>query len=228
MIHDPDPENFWRSSNWVKARNCCLLWRHSERGERWKNGFLYRKDNYRTLPPRRNLVGMKFGRLTVMRFLYGNARGRNYWLCKCQCGQEKKVQQNNLGRSANSCGCSRQGENSRRFINLVGQSSGKLRVIKLQGFKSHRTYWVCECDCGKYVTVDGCHLKNGHTKSCGSVLHRSGSAAAIYKDGLWKERASYKQFCKWNNLIPTQERFSIWLEKQEAVKQIRTLVQNLC
>jgi hypothetical protein len=30
--------------------------------------------------------------------------------------------------------------------------------------------WLCKCDCGSYVTVDGGNLKAGRTKSCGCLL----------------------------------------------------------
>lgn len=58
--------------------------------------------------PRLDLTGQEFGRLTVM----GESderNGRRYWLCKCGCGKEVEVRQDNLttGRTE-GCGC-RQG-----------------------------------------------------------------------------------------------------------------------
>lgn len=52
------------------------------------------------------IQGKKFGRWTVIRREENNARNRTVWLCKCDCGTERKVLGSVLknGRSR-SCGC---------------------------------------------------------------------------------------------------------------------------
>jgi hypothetical protein len=51
--------------------------------------------------------------------------------------------------------------------NLIGQNFGKLTVISRAGSSAHqKRTWLCLCDCGKQIVVDGGHLKSGHTKSC--------------------------------------------------------------
>ena len=35
--------------------------------------------------------------------------------------------------------------------------------------RSGNSYWHCRCDCGALKTVQGGHLKTGHTKSCGCL-----------------------------------------------------------
>ena len=54
----------------------------------------------------KDITGMKFGRLTVLRLSHKDKRQECYWLCKCECGNEKTVSGNKL-RSGNtkSCGC---------------------------------------------------------------------------------------------------------------------------
>lgn len=61
-----------------------------------------------------DLKGKRFGRLTVIKYLYKKERiikgKRNgyfyYYLCKCDCGKEKIVNDKNLLRGATkSCGC---------------------------------------------------------------------------------------------------------------------------
>lgn len=57
------------------------------------------------IPKKLNLIGQKFGRLTVVEQVeYKNKKV--YWLCKCKCGNFCKVPTGNL-RSGNttSCGC---------------------------------------------------------------------------------------------------------------------------
>lgn len=53
-------------------------------------------------------------------------------------------------------------------IDLKGKSFNRLTVIEYVGQSGRRrTMWLCKCDCGKEVIVDGAKLKSGHTKSCG-------------------------------------------------------------
>jgi hypothetical protein len=55
---------------------------------------------------RLDLTGHTYGRWTVLSFSHKNARGEIYWLCRCECGEERAVKANGLrsGKSA-SCGC---------------------------------------------------------------------------------------------------------------------------
>ena len=55
-----------------------------------------------------DLVGDKYGRLEVLKFVYSK-NYRNYWLCKCDCGNEKIVSGHNLRCGVTkSCGCLQQ------------------------------------------------------------------------------------------------------------------------
>lgn len=46
---------------------------------------------------------------------------------------------------------------------------GKLTVLKLQTTKKHKTYWLCQCDCGNTKVIRKDHLLSGATKSCGCL-----------------------------------------------------------
>lgn len=59
---------------------------------------------------RKNLVGMRFGKLKVVEQVedYTLKTGANYakWLCKCDCGNKKKIMGHSLKRGdTKSCGC---------------------------------------------------------------------------------------------------------------------------
>lgn len=58
------------------------------------------------LGPRVNLIGKKFGRLTVIELGDKLKNSKYRWLCQCECGVEKLILQANLkqGRTK-SCGC---------------------------------------------------------------------------------------------------------------------------
>lgn len=62
-------------------------------------------------PSRKDYIGKRFGRLTVMDYA-GNARAlgkrgtANYWRCRCDCGSESVVSQTELqSGGTQSCGC---------------------------------------------------------------------------------------------------------------------------
>lgn len=54
-----------------------------------------------------------------------------------------------------------------KALELVGLKFSRLTVISQEPSKNGRTRWLCVCDCGKNVVVDGKSLTSGNTKSCG-------------------------------------------------------------
>lgn len=137
-----------------------------------------------------DLTGHTYGRLTVLR--KDNERITNsgsYWICQCECGKIKSVRSSSLRRGEiQSCGCQRI-ENSRLTKeriskeNMIGKKFGKLTVLERSPKKSKngQLYWICECDCGNIIEVQGHSLrrKDGNqTVSCG-CHHRSIGATNI-------------------------------------------------
>ena len=58
---------------------------------------------------------------------------------------------------------------SKPRTNLTGQRFGKLSVVDKIVPPKGRTLFVCVCDCGKQVTLNGSDLQSGNTKSCGCL-----------------------------------------------------------
>jgi 5-methylcytosine-specific restriction endonuclease McrA len=58
---------------------------------------------------------------------------------------------------------------SPRVKDIKGKRFGRLLVLRYLYLKRGKAYWLCLCDCGNKVIVDGGHLKSGHTKSCGCL-----------------------------------------------------------
>lgn len=53
-----------------------------------------------------NLVGQKFGLLTAIKEDGKGNGGKVYWLCRCDCGNEKRVRGTDLKNgNTKSCGC---------------------------------------------------------------------------------------------------------------------------
>lgn len=59
----------------------------------------------------------------------------------------------------------------RERLQLVGKRFGRLVVVSKDPVNnpSNNSRWNCVCDCGKYTTVVGSKLINGHTSSCGCL-----------------------------------------------------------
>ena len=54
-----------------------------------------------------DLTGKRFGKLTVIKYAF-TRKGKTYWHCKCDCGNEKDISSTHLVQGdINSCGCYR-------------------------------------------------------------------------------------------------------------------------
>lgn len=53
-----------------------------------------------------NLIGKKFGNLTVLKYSHTDKKGNTYWICECDCGKIKTVRRGHLlSGGVKSCGC---------------------------------------------------------------------------------------------------------------------------
>lgn len=127
---------------------------------------------------RQDIIGKKFGRLTVISLDKERSKGRNaYYFCKCDCDNPKmiSVYRNSLQReTTKSCGCLASELTSIRKMNdLTGQKFGKLTVLRMAEHKvgDGRLYFWCKCDCEneELILVEGRRLTSGITKSCGCL-----------------------------------------------------------
>ena len=159
-----------------------------------------------------DLVGKRFGKLSVVERLENNSKGNTMWLCKCDCGNMKEALGYDLthGRTI-SCGCSRHNHEKRpdKRIDIAGKRYGNLAVIKLDEEKSRNgiLVWECACDCGSRVFVRGGNLKSGHTKSCGCRIFskttekdlsgkKFGRLTVIEKYGKIDGKIAYRCICE--------------------------------
>ena len=141
-----------------------------------------------------NLIGQRFGRLTVISEAGRDKYKNVLWHCKCDCGNEVNVVTQSLkGGTTKSCGCYKREKN---YTNLVGKKFGRLTVIADVGRSSDRSViWLCECECGNRKLVRNSYaLKAGLTRSCG-CLH-----SEIIKKQNSKHNMSRTRLYKiWNN-----------------------------
>ncbi len=59
----------------------------------------------------------------------------------------------------------------RTIKNMEGKVFGLLTVLEFAGYgASGRAKWLCRCECGQEVIVDGANLRCGNSRSCGNAI----------------------------------------------------------
>jgi hypothetical protein len=115
----------------------------------------------------KDLTGARFGKLTVIERA-PSRKGHTFWKCKCDCGNTKIVESYDLQHGKYfSCGCEKR-PNPRK-INMIGRRFGTLTVISEapNPYKRKPIAWLCKCECGKTIVVEGGLLRRGYYSSCG-------------------------------------------------------------
>jgi|WetSurMetagenome_2_1015567.scaffolds.fasta_scaffold10598_2 5-methylcytosine-specific restriction endonuclease McrA len=157
---------------------------------------------------RKDLSGMKFGRVTVLQFDHMDKRWQSVWQCMCDCGTPMIVRGASLiSGNTQSCGCYQKERASDANVeDISGKRFGRLTVLYRMGSNDYwNSQWVCRCDCGKKAVVVASKLKNGHTQSCGCLhiesitTHGMSNTKEYFRAKSNKRReASRKLDTEWN------------------------------
>lgn len=158
-----------------------------------------------------NLVGQRFGKLTVIRKATDNEKPNtkdgklgNWWICDCDCGNKGVVKKGSYltnGR-VKSCGCyNKEMSFEKNHIDLTGQKFGKLTVLHIAErpeFNHRRgVFWKCLCDCGNTSVVASNSLRTGGTVSCGCMTSK---AEMIIRNILNKNSVNFESQYKFDDL----------------------------
>lgn len=116
-----------------------------------------------------SIIGKKFNKLTVVR-VEKNKRGKNAYLCQCDCGNTIYVTSKKRlfeGRTK-SCGCLKE-DALQKYQHLIGTKINKWTVLELKRNpdKYKEVFAVCICECGTISNVNIYNLINNKTKDCG-------------------------------------------------------------
>lgn len=115
-----------------------------------------------------DLIGQKFGMLTVTAKSSQRKNGYIMWECSCDCGNHILAESRHLKRGTiRDCGCS----SVRARKDLTGQRFGRLVVLgeTEKRDRDGNVIWSCLCDCGNTAEVPGSSLTKGVKKSCGCL-----------------------------------------------------------
>lgn len=146
----------------------------------------------------KDLVGKKFGKLTVLKLNSIDSHGKEY-LCQCDCGNKKIIRGSSLtcGMSK-SCGCQIGKGNIGKKHNKVAKSRigkrfNRLLIIDVDSSNDNVNLMICKCDCGNTTKQIYADLVNGKVKSCGCYQKEEASKTGS-KVGLNNYKNNYKWY----------------------------------
>ena len=85
-----------------------------------------------------DLTGLRFGKLVAERPDGKDAQGRIFWICLCDCGQQKRVRSSHLrAGSVSSCGCDRYKKVAEKVTTHGHASGGKVSPIYTSWAQMH-------------------------------------------------------------------------------------------
>ena len=121
-----------------------------------------------------NLIGQRFGKLTVIQETTFRKNNSVVWDCRCDCGNclqlsTKELRSDGVSMCKN-CGTSRKPK-ANLIASIVGEKYGFLRVLEKtsQTNKSGKILYKCVCDCGEIVYRDSTSLRRHSSPYCGKL-----------------------------------------------------------
>lgn len=130
-----------------------------------------------------DLTGKIYGRLTVIERVKMQNKKEAYWRCACACGEEIITRGSSLRNAhTTSCGCLQRDVVSEKLAKPfeIGEKIGYWVILgRASGYNGKGAYWHCRCICGAERDINGEHLRNGATTSCGCMQGQSVSEANL-------------------------------------------------
>lgn len=125
-------------------------------------------------------IGDKIAMLTLLDKKREN--NRTYYYCKCDCGNEKWIRADAIGKSTKSCGCYNREHNSIEPANLKGKKFGRLTALEPTNNRDKHNgsvIWKCLCECGQKCFVSAHYLITKRVRSCGCLVKEKTMDRAI-------------------------------------------------
>ncbi len=140
----------------------------------------------------KDITGSKIGKLTLIERKVKN--GKAYYLCKCECGNEKLIRSDSLTKKNPTLSCGCLAKNTQfKTKDLTGKRFGRLVALEPTNKKveyNNSIIWKCQCDCGNIYYAPTNVLIQNQIKSCGCF--RIEYAKNIVKGRLLND---FKQQC---------------------------------
>lgn len=135
-----------------------------------------------------DLTNREFDRLTVIEraedHIRANGRKDVMWKCECSCGNVVIARGEHLrNKHKRSCGCLRREAISQRMTKIIPKDTefGHLTVLgesDKNKVGSNKKYFVCQCECGAIIEVEGNYLRSDRKQDCGCIKIKKKAQAA--------------------------------------------------
>lgn len=167
-----------------------------------------------------DLLGLKFGYLTVFGRAENDKQANAQWLCKCECGNEAVIRASFLKNGQIVCSKKCELNPARKIKDIAGQQFGKLKAVKRVGInKQGKAVWLFSCSCGNDVTAPSDRVLNSGMKSCGKGIHK-----ATYKHGLSRTRG-YKSMHYYKYKTKKKNQTPAWITQKDIDEMIAFYVK---
>lgn len=97
---------------------------------------------------------------------------------------------------------------------MVGERFGRLIVVSAAKSKHKRSYWNCQCDCGRLCLAMGKYLRQGKKRSCGCLKRE-------------QAQINQKAMSESNNLPPGEAAFNLLYASYRCSAADRIIEFNL-
>jgi hypothetical protein len=175
-----------------------------------------------------DLVGQKFGRLTVLRGAVAIG-GRSAWECQCDCGIMKNIKTEELrGGGTKSCGCWNQEQRSKRAVNMYSKcvkyspEEASARRVWRANYKEmlFEDFQIISQQQCYYCGEKPSNTQNGADKKSSEFMKKNGNFTYNGLDRLDSSRPHSKEncvacckYCNYAKRERTVEEFKEWLIK---------------
>ena len=174
---------------------------------------------------RKDIIGQKFGKLTVIAATNERKHHSVVWKCRCDCGNITYATTEGLRVGDNTtCGCSNKARE--KFANtykvdFTNKKFGKLTVLGPTDMRTEHgnQIWKCRCECGNICYVSTNHLQTGNTQSCGCLLGNSIGENKI-KQILIDNNIKFKAEYIFSELPNRRYDFALLNENNEVIQLI--------
>lgn len=170
-----------------------------------------------------DMTGQKFGKLTVIRRNYPNARdGHQKWLCKCECGIEKAINRSSLmSGNTKSCGCFRKEYMSNKTRIKPGLSNMRSLIANYKKSAKNKghSYELTEKQFAE-ITQQNCHYcgakPNGiasHSKQNGDYIYNGLDRINNTKGYTIDNVVPCCKLCNYKKSDMSLQEFEDWIKK---------------